>query len=224
MRECGFTLKPPLVGLGYTLCMEEIQKALKHFKKVDPVLYRAAKKHHHTLPQKNRKLSRDQLFASLCESVVSQQLSVKASDTIWGRLKVIAKGKVTPNSIASTSLPHLKKAGLSAAKAKTLKELAKAVKNGIDLPALKSKSPEEAIETLTAIWGVGPWTAEMFLMFGLSHPDIFSPRDLGLVRSMETLYRLKNPSLKKLEMIALYWSPYRTTACRILWRARDSKI
>ena len=203
--------------------MTDIEAALKHFEKVDPVLYRAAKKHHHTLSQNTKKLSRDQLFASLCESVVSQQLSVKASDTIWGRLKIICKGKVTPVSITATSLPRLKKAGLSGAKAKTLKELAKAVKKGLDLPALKSKSPEEATEALTTVWGVGPWTSEMFLMFGLGHPDIFSPRDLGLVRSMETLYGLKqNLPLHKLEAIALCWSPYRTIACRILWRSRDS--
>lgn len=201
--------------------MDEIQKALRHFKKVDPILYTAAKKHHQTLPQTSIKLSRDTLFASLCESVVSQQLSVKASDTIWGRLKGI--GKITPYTIAATSLPRLKKVGLSAAKAKTLKELAKAVQQGLDLPALRSKSPDEAIEALTTIWGVGPWTAEMFLMFGLGHPDIFSPRDLGLARSIETLYGLKrNASYRKLESIALCWSPYRTIACRVLWKARDT--
>lgn len=202
--------------------MHDIDKAIRHFKKVDPILYKAAKKHHHTLSREDKKLSREGLFASLAESVVSQQLSVKASDTIWGRLKVICKGKVTTTSILATPLPKLRKAGLSNAKAKTLKELAKAVKKGLDLPALKSKSPEEATEALTAVWGVGPWTSEMFLMFGLGHPDIFSPRDLGLVRSMETLYGLKrNLPLHKLEAIAVCWSPYRTTACRVLWRARD---
>jgi DNA-3-methyladenine glycosylase II len=195
--------------------------ALAHFKKADRTLHRAAK----TVPplepwkQKNRK----QLFASLAESVVSQQLSVKAADTIWLRLKAIAGGEVTPDSILATPLPKLRKAGLSASKAKTLKEIAKAVRGGFDLLALKERTPEEAIASLTTIWGVGPWTAEMFLMFALRHPDIFSARDLGLVRSMEALYNLRNPTIPELEAIARSWSPYRTIACRILWRVRDQK-
>jgi DNA-3-methyladenine glycosylase II len=202
--------------------MQDIEKALAHFKKVDPILHRAAKKVRHTLTSRPALKGKDRLFASLCESVVSQQLSVKASDTIWGRLKTICGGVVSPSSVRATSLPKLRKAGLSAAKAKTLKELAKAVEKGLDLPALKAKTPEEASEALVAVWGVGPWTVEMFLMFALAHPDIFSPRDLGLVRSMETLYGLKrNPSHKTLEKIALVWSPHRTLASRILWRMRD---
>lgn len=204
--------------------MTELEAALKHFKKIDPILYRAGiKVRHHLMPKKETR-GEEKLFASLAESVVSQQLSVKASDTIWGRLKVMCAGKVTPVSVLATSLPRLKKAGLSGAKAKTLKELAKAVKNGLDLAALRAASPEKATEILTAVWGVGPWTSEMFLMFGLGHPDIFSARDLGLVRSMETLYGLKrNPPHKKLEAIALCWSPHRTLACRILWKYRDTQ-
>lgn len=203
--------------------MEETKAALAHLKKADPVLYLAAKKHHHSLSVKVKRQSADKLFAILCESVVSQQLSVKASDTIWKRLEVVCGGKVTPSSILSASLPRLRKAGLSAAKAKTLKEIAKTVKKGLNLPSLRKKTPEEATEALVAIWGVGPWTAEMFLIFGLHHPDIFSARDLGLVRAMETLYGLKNPTPKTLDALALAWSPHRTFASRILWRSRDAQ-
>lgn len=200
------------------------QEALRHFKKVDPVLYGAARKHRPLLSRNIKKLSKDALFASLAESVVSQQLSVKASDTIWKRLALMCGGSVTHNSLLATSLPKLRGAGLSAAKAKTLKELAKAVEKGLHLRSLIKKTPEEATAILTKIWGIGPWTAEMFLMFGLHHPDIFSPRDLGLVRSMEALYGLpRGVSIKKLEAIALSWSPYRTIACRILWKVRDKK-
>ena len=201
--------------------MTDLDKALRHFKQADPILYQAALKHRHVLRPHTRK-NRDQLFASLCESVVSQQLSVKASDTIWGRLKEACAGKVTPESISRISLPRMRACGLSAAKAKTLKELAKAIRNGLDLPALRRATPEEATERLTVVWGIGPWTAEMFLMFGLGHPDIFSPGDLGLVRAMEMLYGLKrNPPRAKLERIAGCWSPHRSVACRILWRTRD---
>ena len=161
--------------------------ALRHFKKVDPVLHGEAKRLMKTLSRRAEIRRADLLYAALAESVVSQQLSVKASDTIWTRLTAACGGNVTPSSVLKTSLPRMRKAGLSAAKAKTLKELAKAIEKGLHLPALKKKSPEEATATLTQVWGIGPWTAEMFLMFGLSHPDIFSARDLGLVRSMEAL-------------------------------------
>lgn len=206
----------------YNLPMTDLAKALTHFKRADPVLYAAAKKVRATLTTRTETRGEDRLFVSLAESVVSQQLSVKASDTIWGRVKEACKGKVTPEAILKVTLPRLRKAGLSAAKAKTLKELAKAMKNGLKLGPLRKQPPEVATERLTKVWGIGPWTSEMFLMFGLGHPDIFSKGDLGLIRSIETLYAIKNPTHVELEAISIKWSPYRTTASRILWRARDS--
>jgi DNA-3-methyladenine glycosylase II len=196
-----------------------MDEALRHIKRVDPLMYAAMRTYGKALSVWPKRMRHDRLFSILCESVVSQQLSVKAADTIWGRLKTICGGEVSPHSIRSTSLSNLRKAGLSAAKAKTLKAIAK---TRLDFPALRKNTPEEAMATLTAIWGVGPWTAEMFLMFGLGHPDIFSSRDLGLVRAMEELYSLTNPSRDELETIALRWSPHRTLASRILWKLRDS--
>lgn len=203
--------------------MTDLDKALSHFKKADPILHKEALKHRASLKPKSARMNADLLFASLAESVVSQQLSVKAADTIWERLKAACGGAVTPASISRIPLPRMRTCGLSAAKAKTLKELAKAVKKGLDLPSLKKKTPEEAVATLTQVWGVGPWTSEMFLMFGLQHPDIFSSGDLGLVRAIENLYGLKNPSKAKMEKLAVCWSPHRTIACRVLWRSRDAK-
>lgn len=200
----------------------DTQAAFKHFKKADPILYKAAQRVKKSLTPRKELRTADSLYASLAESVVSQQLSVKASDTIWKRLELSCGGSVTPDSILKVRLPSMRKAGLSAAKAKTLKELAKTVKAGLHLPALRKLAPEQATEELVKVWGIGPWTAEMFLMFGLGHPDIFSVGDLGLVRSIETLYGLKNPPRATLEKMALAWSPHRTIACRILWRARDT--
>ncbi len=117
--------------------MTDVAAALKHFRKADPVLHTAAKKVHKSLTPRKTVRGSDALFASLAESVVSQQLSVKASDTIWARVKGVCGGKVTPEAVLKASLPRLRGAGLSAAKAKTLKELAKALKNGLDLPSLK---------------------------------------------------------------------------------------
>lgn len=202
--------------------MTDLENAFAHFKKADPILHTAAKRVRASLTARKETKGEVRLFASLAESVVSQQLSVKASDTIWSRVKEVCGGTVTPESIQRASLPRLRKAGLSAAKAKTLKELAKAMKKGLKLGPLKKESPETATQTLTKVWGIGPWTSEMFLMFGLGHPDIFSKGDLGLIRSIETLYGIKNPTHAELEAISAKWSPHRTTASRILWRARDS--
>lgn len=203
--------------------MTEVKKALAHFKAVDPVLHTAGEKVKKHLTKRSHKKTELQLFASLAESVVSQQLSVKASDTIWKRVEVVCTGRVTPEAILKASHQRLRKAGLSASKAKTLKELAKAIKKGLQLAPLQKETPLHATEKLTAVWGIGPWTSEMFLMFGLGHPDIFSTGDLGLIRSIETLYGVKNPSRAKLEKISVVWSPYRTIACRILWKSRDTR-
>lgn len=200
-----------------------MEEAFKHYKKADPVLHKAALRVKHRLTPQKLKRTNQALFEALAESVVSQQLSVKAADTIYARLKEACGGAVTPDSITRTPLPKMRKAGLSGAKSKTLKEVAKAMKNGLVLTSLRTKSPEEATAALTEIWGIGPWTAEMFLLFGLGHEDIFSPGDLGLVRSIEDLYGVKNPSRAKLEELAACWSPHRSLACRILWRYRDTK-
>lgn len=215
--------RPVPCGHGYNSdAMDDLDAAFLHYKKVDPVFYTAGKRVRKMLAKRSAPRSGDRLFASLAESVVSQQLSVKASDTIWKRLEIVCGGRVTPASILAAPLPRMRTAGLSAAKAKTLKELARAVTNGLRLSGLRKQSPEQAIEALTAVWGIGPWTAEMFLMFGLGHPDIFSARDLGLIRSMETLYGIPKDSKREVyETVAAQWSPHRSTACRILWRLRD---
>ncbi|KND52004.1 MAG: DNA-3-methyladenine glycosylase II [Parcubacteria bacterium C7867-001] len=199
------------------------EEAFKHFKKADPILHAAGKKVLPSLLARRDEIRGEiRLFSTLCESVVSQQLSVKAADTIWERLKKACGGRVTPDTVQKTSLLQMRKAGLSAAKAKTLKELAKAMKRELKLTSLRTKTKEEATEILTQVWGIGPWTTEMFLMFALEHPDIFSARDLGLIRAMETLYGIKpNSALHVYEKIAERWSPHRTLASRILWKTRD---
>lgn len=203
--------------------MDAYAKALRHFKKVDPIMYEAGKRCRSLIEVRAPMRSTNRLYSALAETVVSQQLAVKAADAIWARVKRVCGGTVTPESVLKTSMPRLRSAGLSNAKAKTMKELAKAVQKGLNLRALAIASPQQAEETLTAVWGIGPWTSEMFLMFALQHPDIFSPGDLGLVRSIETLYGVKNPTRAQLEKRSACWSPHRTLACRILWKMRDTK-
>jgi DNA-3-methyladenine glycosylase II len=199
--------------------------ALLHLKKTDPILYKASLPHaDEILSKKGHRRSYQQLFDALAGSIVGQQLSTKAADTIWGRLKAACGGLVTPEAILRLRVPTLRKAGLSAAKVKSLKELSKAVTKGeLKLEKLKRIPEEDAIAQLVAIWGIGRWTAEMFLMFALEREDVFSPGDLGLRRSIEQLYSLpKDAPIKQLEAIALKWSPHRTFASRVLWKVRDS--
>lgn len=206
-----------------------LDTALAHFKKADPVLYRACIAHESHLrenitPTRKRK-SETVLFQKLAMSIVSQQLSTKAADTIWGRLETACKGSVTPEAISRIRETAMRKVGLSQAKVKTLKGLAKAVTSKtLSLSSLYDTPEEEAVATLSAHWGVGTWTAEMFLMFALERDDVFSPGDLGLRRAIETLYGVAPTAhIRELEEIARVWSPHRTIACRVLWRSRDAK-
>lgn len=203
-----------------------VTAALLHLKNADPVLYRAALsvKDHFLQGVSAKRYTRQDLFSTLASSVTSQQLSTKAADTIWGRLVVACKGEVTPEAIKKLRLPTMRTCGLSAAKSKTLKELSKAVLSGeLDLLSLRKIPEEEAIVQLSAVWGIGRWTAEMFLMFALEREDVFSPGDLGLRRSIETIYGLpKDVHIRELEMLSLKWSPHRTFASRVLWRVRDT--
>lgn len=202
-----------------------VDDAMRHLKAVDPILHKAALPHHKELKGQTvrRRYTGQKLFAALAGSVTGQQLSTKAADSIWGKLVLACGGEVTPEAIKRLRTPTLRKAGLSAAKVRTLKELSKAVLSGeLDLPSLAKVPEDEAILKLSSVWGIGKWTAEMFLMFALHRDDVFSPGDLGLRRSIETLYGLpKDVHIKELEVIALRWSPHRTFASKVLWRVRD---
>lgn len=200
------------------------EKALMHFKKVDPIFFKATKAHHASLPSRLAEKANSQaLFSSLISIVVSQQLGTAAADSIFARVKKICGGRISVGSVLKTKPSSLLKAGLSGAKVRTVKEIAKAVKNKkLKLLALKDIPESEAAEQLMSIWGLGPWSVEMFLMFALGRPDVFSVGDLGLVRAMEAIYGLeKNAPHASLLAIAEKWSPHRTYASLLLWRTRD---
>ncbi len=200
--------------------------ALKHFKHVDPHFYTVTSAHHASLPkQLFGKKTRAQLFASLVSTVVSQQLGTTVADIIFARVKKACGGRLTPESVLKTRTATFRKAGLSGAKIKTLKAIAIAIKSGkLDLLSLKKIPETETAEKLMQIWGLGPWSVEMFMMFALGRHDVFSPGDLGLVRAMEAVYNLpKGTSREKLLSISQKWSPHRTYASLLLWKTRDSK-
>lgn len=201
------------------------REAYRHFKTTDPVLYRAALPHRGTFTLRPDPKSRNgQLFSALAAGVVGQQLSIKAADVIWERVKAACGGRVTAKSIEATSDTALRAAGLSASKVKTLKALAHAVnREGLSLLKFRNLTYEEATGRLTKIWGIGPWTVEMFLIFALGARDIFSPGDLGLARAIEKLYDLpKGTPRMELERIANHWSPHRSFACLVLWKIHES--
>lgn len=199
--------------------------ALKHFKRVDSHFYTATIAHHDSLrAELSSKRTRKELFEALVSIVTSQQLGTKAADSIFVRIKEACKGELTSLAVLKIKEEKLRSAGLSAAKVKTLKEIARAVENNsLDLLSLKKIPEEEAAERLMSVWGLGPWSVEMFLMFALGREDVFSIGDLGLVRSIEAIYGLpKGTSREKLLALSEKWSPYRTFASLLLWRTRDN--
>ncbi len=206
--------------------MSRSKDALKHFRRVDPHFYRATRAHHPSLPETlPEKRGEQALFQSLVRIVVAQQLGTAAVRSIFARVKGVCEERITPEAILKTRPTRLRAAGLSGAKVKTIKAIATAVKNKkLKLLALKSIPETEAAEQLIQIWGLGPWSVEMFMMNTLGRADVFSAGDLGLIRAIESIYNLpKGAPRTSLLAIAEKWSPYRTYASLLLWRSRDTK-
>lgn len=197
------------------------KQALNHFKKTEHTLYCAGL----TYDIADIHRSRD-VFAALVRAIINQQLSGKAADTIYARLEGLLRGrKLKPTSLLSLKPAALRQAGLSAAKVKSLRGLATAVEEGqINLKTLHQLSDDEVMEKLTALHGIGPWTAEMILMFSLGRLDTFSRGDLGLRKGIMYLYGLKKlPSERQMAKLERLWAPYRSYAARILWRVADER-
>ncbi|HUD05982.1 MAG TPA: DNA-3-methyladenine glycosylase [Candidatus Saccharimonadales bacterium] len=161
--------------------------------------------------------SREGYFFSLCRSIVGQQLSVPSAAAIFARLEEITNLK--PDKVAEISEAQIKQIGLSKQKASYLIDLARHFRDNPEIyDHLERSSDQEVIDELTAVKGIGVWTAQMFMMFTLLRLDVFAPDDIGLQRAIKELYGFKEtPSKQKLEDIAERWKPYRTVACWHLW-------
>lgn len=201
------------------------QSPEKYLQSIDPILGEVIKR----IELKARKRSANH-FRTLVESIVSQQLSVKASDTIFLRfVKLFAEdGKSKfpkPEQVLKMSDAKLRGVGLSNQKVKYIKHLAEKVhKKEVALHKLKKMSDEEVIEHLIQVKGIGRWTGEMFLMFSLQRPDVFSHGDLGLRNAIAKLYKYKQPpTTKQVEKIVQKWAPHRTLASRYLWKSLDNE-
>ncbi len=158
-------------------------------------------------------------------AIVSQQLSGKAADTIFGRLEALGGGTL-PGPAELLAIPDevLRAAGLSGAKTRGVKDLAARVLAGtLDLDTLHTRDDEAVIETLTQVKGIGRWTAEMFLMFRLGRLDVLSTADLGVRKGMMMLFGLRElPDPKTMERLAESWRPFRSVGCWYLWRAAEN--
>jgi len=157
-------------------------------------------------------------FAGLASIVCSQQVSTASAAAIWGRLELAFK-PFDHHAILTARTPKLQRAGLSLPKIKTFREIARTVRDGgIDLEALHEMPADEAHAKLIAIKGIGPWTADIYLLFCIGHADAFPAGDLALQEAARIAFRKrKRPTAKQLEKIAENWRPYRGVAARILW-------
>lgn len=194
------------------------QKAIDHFKKVDPLLYELAKSIDPFVLEKS-----PNHFIRLVRAIVGQQLSVKAASTIFGRFEKLFKKDINAEDILKLKDDDIRACGISYPKIKYIKDLAKKVRDKeLLLETFEEANEETIIANLTQVKGIGIWSAEMFLMFALARPDVFSVGDLGLRNAMIKLYGLEKPNNETLIKISQKWSPYRTYACRILWQSLDN--
>jgi len=162
-------------------------------------------------------------YGALVRAITGQQLSVLAARAIYGRLTArYGDRPPTPEEILAEDPEELRSAaGLSRAKASYLRSLAEHVVSGeLELARLDELPDEEVLGELVAVKGVGLWTAQMFLMFQLERPDVFPTGDLGIRNAIQRAYGLPAPpSVAEMEAIGEPWRPYRTLACRYLWRS-----
>ncbi len=167
-------------------------------------------------------------FDSLVGSIISQQLSLKAADTIYNRFTALFQdGKYSPELILKLDDNLIRNCGTSWAKVASLKDLSqKIIDKTVKLDLLDQMSDEEVITHLVQVKGIGRWTAEMKLMFSLHRPDILPLCDIGIHNAFVKLYGLNRKHktfASKMQKIAENWRPYRTVACWYLWKSLDNK-
>ena len=196
------------------------RKAKKILSKRDPVLRKIIKKYN-----KAFLTSKNNPFFSLCRTIVGQQISTKAADSIWSKFETKCRKRIVPKVVLKLSSKNLKSAGLSRQKVSYLKNIAKAFKNrSFDIKKIKKMNDLEAISYITKLKGLGVWSAEMFLMFNLNRPDIFPIKDIGLLRSISKNYKTSYPPSKRfLKKISNLHSGYRSVSTWYFWRDIDSE-
>jgi len=197
-----------------------IRKALRHLESSDRALSSLIMKHGpcRITP------ALDNPFHALASSIISQQISAHAARAIKGRLFDLLGAQVfTPKNVLKISAKSSKTAGLSRPKFEYIRGLALAIRNGdLDFSSIAKWEDEEVITKLITFSGIGRWTAEMFLIFGLGRPDVLSVNDAGLKRGFKVAYNLQQtPSADEMISISEPWRPYRSVGSWYLWRVVD---
>ena len=165
------------------------------------------------------------LFLALVESVVSQQLAVKAADAIFRRVETLLDGRIEPNRLLAADPEKLRACGLSGRKIEYLRGIAEAkISGAADFDSLAEKPDAEVIAELVKLKGVGVWTAEMLLLFALGRRDILSSRDLGIRRGIMLLNQLDELTDEQFEFYRRRYSPYGSLASLYLWRIKDGGL
>lgn len=191
--------------------------ACRHLAAADPVMRRIIAR---VGPCRLKQYPR--YFVTLCDSIISQQLSGRVAEVIFERFAGLCpRRRPTPHAVVRMPLARLRSAGLSKQKASYLKDLAKGFLDGrIRTDGFTRQSNEDIIAALTAIHGIGRWTAEMFLMFSLNRLDVLPVDDLGIKKAIRQAYGLRVlPKPATIRRIGRSWYPYETIACWYLWRS-----
>jgi DNA-3-methyladenine glycosylase II len=196
------------------------QEAERHIGAADPVMAALVERHAPC------RLKRDRVvFEGLLRAIVSQQLSVKTARTIYGRFADLFPDGLTPEAVLEAPVETLRGVGFSRAKAAYAHDLAAHVLDGrLELGRLDELADEDVIAALTAVKGIGRWTAEMILMFDLARPDILPVADLGIREGFRRAYNLpERPDAAEMTRIAEPWRPWRSIGSWYLWRVLDNE-
>jgi len=170
--------------------------------------------------------SEDGYFAELAESIAYQQLAGKAAAAIWARFRALVEGDLTPEAVLALPEPAMRSAGLSGAKAASIRDLAAKVADGtVPLGDIHRLSDDDIVDRLVAVRGIGRWTAEMFLIFTLRRLDVWPVDDYGVRKGWTVAYGLAAlPTPKELMAFGERFRPYRTIAALYCWRAVDTAL
>jgi DNA-3-methyladenine glycosylase II len=196
-------------------------EACKHLAKRDRVMRKLIPKFGDV-----RLESRGDAFTTLARSIVGQQISVKAAQSVWERFSGLAAAppaRLQPQAVLALAVPEMRAAGLSARKCEYLRDLAQHFESGAVHPAQwRAMSDEEIIDELVAIRGIGRWTAEMFLIFHLMRPDVLPLDDLGLLKGISLNY-FSGETVSRAEAreVGEAWAPFRSVATWYVWRSLD---
>ena len=210
---------PKALGAGVT--PDYWDDACKHLARRDRVMKKLIPKFGEARLQ-----SRGDAFTTLARSIVGQQISVRAAQSVWDRLVGLlgtASNRIPPAVVEGAEIKALREAGLSQRKAEYLLDLAQHFSSGaVHVPQWRQMDDEAIIEELVAIRGIGRWTAEMFLIFHLMRPDVLPLDDLGLLKGISLSYFSGEPvSRAEAREVGEAWAPYRSVATWYIWRSLD---